>query len=79
MQYLATCICLRAKALRGAGGAAEISWGRIDFRVRVSYANGTFAVQPRYDLLGDTMQWTAPAFEEVCLNCEINSYASAKL
>ena len=26
-----------------------------------------------------TMQWTAPAFEEVCLNCEINSYASAKL
>jgi coenzyme PQQ precursor peptide PqqA len=25
------------------------------------------------------MQWTAPAFEEVCLNCEINSYASAKL
>jgi coenzyme PQQ precursor peptide PqqA len=25
------------------------------------------------------MEWTAPAFEEVCLNCEINSYASAKL
>ncbi|MFL6308318.1 MAG: pyrroloquinoline quinone precursor peptide PqqA [Candidatus Sulfotelmatobacter sp.] len=25
------------------------------------------------------MTWTAPAFEEVCLNCEINSYASAKL
>jgi coenzyme PQQ precursor peptide PqqA len=25
------------------------------------------------------MQWTAPAFEEVCLNCEINSYVSAKL
>jgi coenzyme PQQ precursor peptide PqqA len=25
------------------------------------------------------MQWTAPAFEEVCLNCEINSYASATL
>jgi coenzyme PQQ precursor peptide PqqA len=30
-------------------------------------------------ILGDIMQWTAPAFEEVCLNCEINSYASAKL
>jgi coenzyme PQQ precursor peptide PqqA len=34
-------------------------------------------------MLGTTsekiMQWTAPAFEEVCLNCEINSYASAKL
>ena len=30
--------------------------------------------------LGDLiMQWTAPAFEEVCLNCEINSYVSAKL
>jgi len=25
------------------------------------------------------MEWTAPAFEEVCLNCEINSYASAEL
>ena len=29
--------------------------------------------------LGEIMEWTAPAFEEVCLNCEINSYASAKL
>jgi coenzyme PQQ precursor peptide PqqA len=28
---------------------------------------------------GLSMEWTAPAFEEVCLNCEINSYASAKL
>ena len=28
---------------------------------------------------GGIMTWTAPAFEEVCLNCEINSYASAKL
>jgi len=25
------------------------------------------------------MEWTAPAFEEICLNCEINSYASAAL
>jgi len=25
------------------------------------------------------MEWTVPAFEEVCLNCEINSYASPKL
>jgi coenzyme PQQ precursor peptide PqqA len=30
-------------------------------------------------LVGGFMEWTAPAFEEVCLNCEINSYASAKL
>jgi coenzyme PQQ precursor peptide PqqA len=28
---------------------------------------------------GIIMEWTAPAFEEICLNCEINSYASAKL
>jgi coenzyme PQQ precursor peptide PqqA len=28
---------------------------------------------------GLIMEWTAPVFEEVCLNCEINSYASAKL
>jgi coenzyme PQQ precursor peptide PqqA len=25
------------------------------------------------------MEWTAPQFEEVALNCEINSYASAAL
>jgi coenzyme PQQ precursor peptide PqqA len=29
--------------------------------------------------MGIIMEWTAPAFEEICLNCEINSYASAKL
>ena len=39
-----------------------------------------FAAQAGNDLLGVIiMEWTAPAFEEVCLNCEINSYASAKL
>jgi len=27
----------------------------------------------------ETMEWTAPNFEEVALNCEINSYASAAL
>jgi len=25
------------------------------------------------------MEWTTPQFEEIALNCEINSYASAKL
>jgi coenzyme PQQ precursor peptide PqqA len=25
------------------------------------------------------MQWTTPQFEEIALNCEINSYASAAL
>jgi len=27
----------------------------------------------------NTMEWTTPKFEEVCLNCEINSYANAEL
>jgi len=26
-----------------------------------------------------TMDWTTPKFEEIALNCEINSYASAAL
>jgi len=26
-----------------------------------------------------TMQWTTPQMEEIPLNCEINSYASARL
>jgi len=25
------------------------------------------------------MQWTKPQFEEIALNCEINSYASAAM
>jgi len=25
------------------------------------------------------MQWTTPQFEEISLNCEINSYASAEM
>jgi len=33
-----------------------------------------------YSFLGDEiMEWTTPKFEEVALNCEINSYASAAL
>ena len=35
--------------------------------------------QAHRPFLGEHMTWTTPAFEEVCLNCEINSYASAKL
>jgi len=26
-----------------------------------------------------SMEWTTPRFEEIALNCEINSYASAQL
>jgi coenzyme PQQ precursor peptide PqqA len=52
----------------------------IDFEWRLGYANETFAGPNSERFLGDfIMQWTAPVFEEVCLNCEINSYASAKL
>ena len=50
----------------------------IDFSSTVGYAYKTFAARCER-LLGEIMEWTAPAFEEVCLNCEINSYASAKL
>lgn len=25
------------------------------------------------------MEWKTPKFEEICLNCEINSYANAQL
>jgi len=27
----------------------------------------------------EIMQWTTPQFEEISLNCEINSYASAEM
>jgi coenzyme PQQ precursor peptide PqqA len=54
---------------------------KVDFGVGVGYSTNTFrGSRRRNDLLGVIiMEWTAPAFEEVCLNCEINSYASAKL
>ena len=28
---------------------------------------------------GENMEWMKPEFEEITLNCEINSYAKAKL
>jgi coenzyme PQQ precursor peptide PqqA len=53
----------------------------IDFGRALGYATSTFAGLAALRFPGGyiVMQWTAPAFEEVCLNCEINSYASAKL
>jgi coenzyme PQQ precursor peptide PqqA len=39
----------------------------------------TGSQRTRWNIWRKVMEWTAPAFEEVCLNCEINSYASAKL
>jgi coenzyme PQQ precursor peptide PqqA len=43
--------------------------------IKLTEVQGSY--RERY--LGEIMEWTAPAFEEVCLNCEINSYASAAL
>jgi len=55
-------------------------FGSIDFAPWVSYAYTNIRGMGRRNrLLGEIMEWTAPAFEEICLNCEINSYASAKL
>ena len=52
----------------------------LDSAARVGYAGITFAGHLAERITGvKIMEWTAPAFEEVCLNCEINSYASAKL
>jgi coenzyme PQQ precursor peptide PqqA len=52
----------------------------LDFGFKVEYSYETFTCILWAIALGVIiMQWTAPAFEEVCLNCEINSYASAQL
>jgi coenzyme PQQ precursor peptide PqqA len=49
-------------------------WGTAGFKIKKR------SRQKAFELLGEEkMQWTAPVFEEVCLNCEINSYVSAKL
>jgi coenzyme PQQ precursor peptide PqqA len=48
--------------------------GCFGLRIRLFFNNW-----PVWPELGEIMEWTAPAFEEVCLNCEINSYASAQL
>ena len=52
---------------------------RIDSPPRLEY-DGTIRPGPsRNEDRRNVMEWTAPAFEEICLNCEINSYASATL
>jgi coenzyme PQQ precursor peptide PqqA len=64
----------------GRGIRSQFFLGSIDFIRGVGYAEVTFAVRFAKPYCGGIiMQWTTPAFEEVCLNCEINSYASAKL
>jgi coenzyme PQQ precursor peptide PqqA len=51
----------------------------LDFGSPVGYALRNVRASDAERYLGEIMEWKAPAFEEVCLNCEINSYASAKL
>ena len=60
------------------GGAEHRAYGRGS-----RFLSGT-ATTPQLkltirELKERTMEWTSPKFEEVCLNCEINSYASAEL
>jgi coenzyme PQQ precursor peptide PqqA len=52
-------------------GVLISGWGWARLTTRSAFAGTNWGIL--------IMQWTAPAFEEVCLNCEINSYASAKL
>jgi coenzyme PQQ precursor peptide PqqA len=33
----------------------------------------------QFGSLEENMEWTTPQFDEVSLNCEINSYASAEM
>jgi coenzyme PQQ precursor peptide PqqA len=35
--------------------------------------------QPSIPKENELMEWTKPEFEEIWLNCEINSYANAEL
>jgi coenzyme PQQ precursor peptide PqqA len=78
VQVLATAL-VRCKALQNKGFGAVLFRGG----VLISTAEWAILVErsrlPPERLLGVIMEWTAPAFEEVSLNCEINSYASAKL
>jgi coenzyme PQQ precursor peptide PqqA len=41
--------------------------------------NGNIAKLRLFSERRKIMEWTAPKFEEIALNCEINSYASAAL
>jgi coenzyme PQQ precursor peptide PqqA len=72
-------MCIHFKALAGRELPELFLLACIDFRLPLSYALANVDGSAGNDYLEDAMQWTAPVFEEVCLNCEINSYASAKL
>lgn len=77
MQNLADTLMVASDAKSSQGFAGLILRQNVDLRQDLGYSRFTFTVH--WWTAGGTMTWTAPAFEEVCLNCEINSYASAKL
>jgi coenzyme PQQ precursor peptide PqqA len=48
-------------------------------QLKAAQFNGNHAQLRLFSERGKIMEWTPPKFEEVALNCEINSYASAAL
>jgi coenzyme PQQ precursor peptide PqqA len=74
-------LLISSQKARGMRGLRWLFFSRVLISVRgSSMLVGRFWSTSPERLLGEIiMQWTAPAFEEICLNCEINSYASAKL
>lgn len=51
------------------------NWRFLGYYSKVRASLGT----PRGGSGGPEMEWTTPSFEEISLNCEISSYASAEL
>jgi len=76
--------CARFCYFQGEKGLPDMEFCQVIFGWGVLISGGCSArltehPRPTRTTGGLIMQWTAPAFEEICLNCEINSYASAKL
>jgi coenzyme PQQ precursor peptide PqqA len=54
-------------------------WHLPCMQLKAAQFNGNNAQLRLFSERRKIMEWTAPKFEEVALNCEINSYASAAL
>ena len=78
VQKFATTLHLKDASLREARSTSGTDCTIVYLR-KVDYTISTFQYLAGTIPGGKIMEWTAPAFEEVCLNCEINSYASATL
>jgi coenzyme PQQ precursor peptide PqqA len=50
----------------------------VENRLRISISPRRITAIPTQGGFG-IMEWTTPSFEEVSLNCEVSSYASAEL